>query len=73
MTFMYVSDLEVRYADGSIGAKRFEGLTMDAAKKQAEDKLDEVIETSRLVKEMDGDTTFVVVGHKIKTFKEEYA
>ena len=44
---------------------------MDAAKKKAEDKLDEVIETSRLVKEMDGDTTFVVVGHKIKTFKEE--
>ena len=51
--------------------KCFEGLTMDAAKKKAEDKLDEVIETSRLVKEMDGDTTFVVVGHKIKTFKEE--
>ena len=36
MTFMYVSDLEVRYADGSIGAKRFEGLTMDAAKKKAD-------------------------------------
>jgi len=66
MTHMYYADLEVRYADGSFGAKRFEALTMAAAQKQADDKLKELIATSKFAKQMDADKTFHVVSHKIK-------
>lgn len=65
MTHMYYADLEVTYADGSIGAKRFEGLSLTAVQDKASAKLKEVIETSKLVKKQHGDKTFQVVKHKI--------
>lgn len=69
MTHMYYADLEVRYADGSFGAKRFEALTMAAAQKQADDKLKELIATAKFAKQMDADKTFQVTGHTIKAGK----
>ena len=65
MTHMYYADLEVTYADGSFGAKRFEALTMAAAQKQADDKLRELIATAKFAKQMDADKTFQVVKHKV--------
>lgn len=69
MTHMYYADLEVHYADGSSGAKRFEALTMAAAQKQADIKLKEMIATSKVAKQWDADTTFHLVSHKIKSGK----
>ena len=69
MTPMNYADLEVRYADGSFGAKRFEALTMAAAQKQADDKLRELIATAKFAKQMDADKTFQVVKHKISAGK----
>ena len=69
MTFTYYADLEVTYADGSIGAKRFEALSMGAAQRKADAKLKEVIETSKLIKKHQGDKTFQVVKHKISSGK----
>lgn len=69
MSFMYYADLEVRYSDGSTGAKRFEAITMESAQKMADDKLREVIETSKFAKRMDADKTFQVTGHRISAGK----
>ena len=68
-TYMYYADLEVRYADGATGAKRFEAVTMEAAQKQADNKLREMIVTSKFAKQMDADKTFQIVGHKIASGK----
>lgn len=65
MNFMYYADLEVNYADGSFGAKRFQGWSMENAQKQADDKLREMISTSKFAKQMDADKAFEVVSHKI--------
>jgi hypothetical protein len=62
---MYYADLEVTYKDGSIGAKRFEAITMESAQKQADEKLREVIATSKFAKQTDADDTFQVVKHKV--------
>lgn len=69
MSFMYYADLEVNYADGSFGAKRFQGVSMENAQKQADKKLKEIIATSKFAKQMDADKTFEIVSHKIKSGK----
>jgi hypothetical protein len=69
MNHMYYADLEVTYADGATGAKRFEGLTLDGVQKQADKKLKEMIATSKFSKQMDADKTFQVASHKIKSGK----
>ena len=69
MTHMYYADLEVTYADGATGAKRFESVTLASAQKQADNKLKEMLETSKFVNQWDGDTTFQIKSHKIKSGK----
>ena len=69
MTHMYYADLEVTYEDGSTGAARYEAVTLAAAQKQADDKLKEMIATSKIAKQWDADTTFHLVSHKIKSGK----
>lgn len=64
-TYMYYSDLEVTYKDGSTGAKRFEGLTMQSTQDQADEKLREIIATSKFAKQTDADNTFQIVKHKV--------
>lgn len=68
-TYMYYADLEVTYKDGSTGAKRFEAVTMESAQKQADEKLREVIATSKFAKQTDADNTFQVVKHKVVSGK----
>ena len=65
MSFMYYADLEVNYADGSFGAKRFQGVSMENVHKQADDKLREMIATSKFAKQMDADKAFEIVSHKV--------
>lgn len=65
MSFMYYADLEVNYADGSFGAKRFQGFSMENVHKQADSKLKEMISTSKFAKQMDADKAFEIVSHKI--------
>jgi hypothetical protein len=69
MTHMYYADLEVIYEDGSTGAKRFESVTLASAQKQADNKLKEMIDTSKFVNQWDGDTTFQIKSHKISSGK----
>ena len=69
MTHMYYADLEVTYADGATGAKRFESVTLASAQKQADNKLKEMIATSKFAKQMDSDKTFQIKSHKIKSGK----
>lgn len=69
MTYMYYADLEVTYKDGSMGAKRYQAVTMESARKQAQAKIEEIIETSKLIEKHKGDRTFQVKSHKIKTGK----
>jgi hypothetical protein len=66
---MYYADLEVTYKDGSTGAKRFEAVSMKSAQKQADEKLREVIATSKFAKQTDADNTFQVVKHKVVSGK----
>ena len=66
---MYYADLEVTYEDGSMGAKRFEAVSMESAMQQALAKVKEIVQTSRLVKENLGDKTFQVKSHRIVTGK----
>jgi hypothetical protein len=44
---MYYADLEVRYGDGSTGAKRFEGVSLDIVQNQAISKVRELVATSK--------------------------
>ena len=67
MNHMYYADLEVTYADGATGAKRFEGLTLAGVQRQAEKKLTQLIATAKFAKQMDADKTFQVASHKIKS------
>jgi len=69
MTHMYYADLEVRYGDGSTGAKRFEGVSLDIVQNQAISKVRELVATSKFAKQMDADKTFEVTGHRISSGK----
>ena len=68
-TYMYYADLEVTYADGATGAKRFEGLTLAGVQHQADKKLTQLIATAKFAKQMDADKTFQVVKHKVVSGK----
>lgn len=69
MAYMYYADLEVTYKDGSMGAKRYEAVTMESVMKQAQDKIKEIVETSKLIEKHKGDKTFQVKSHRIKSGK----
>lgn len=69
MTHMYYADLEITYEDGSKGAKRFDGLSLESVQKQADKKLRECIATAKFAKETDADKTFQIKSHKISAGK----
>lgn len=63
----YIGDLEIRFENGSFGARQLTGYSFDDVQRQAEDLVRKLVECSK------DDSKFArVVGHTIKV-KEVFA